>query len=135
MEAYYQEAGRAGRDGEESECILLFSPNDIRLQKYFIDESFLSPERKNNEYNKLRAMVDYCYTSKCLRSYILEYFGEDALEEKCNNCSTCNDNREEKDITLEAQKIFSCVYRMKERFGVNMVADVLRGSKIKSFYP
>ncbi|KEI78007.1 ATP-dependent DNA helicase [Clostridium botulinum A2 117] len=131
MEAYYQEAGRAGRDGEESECILLFSPNDIRLQKYFIDESFLSPERKNNEYNKLRAMVDYCYTSKCLRSYILEYFGEDALEEKCNNCSTCNDNREEKDITLEAQKIFSCIYRMKERFGVNMVADVLRGSKNK----
>ncbi|WP_434302099.1 DNA helicase RecQ [Clostridium botulinum] len=131
MEAYYQEAGRAGRDGEESECILLFSPNDIRLQKYFIDESFLSPERKNNEYNKLRAMIDYCYTSKCLRSYILEYFGEDALEEKCNNCSTCNDNREEKDITLEAQKIFSCVYRMKERFGVNMVADVLRGSKNK----
>ncbi|KRU24655.1 ATP-dependent DNA helicase RecQ [Clostridium sporogenes] len=131
MEAYYQEAGRAGRDGEESECILLFSPNDIRLQKYFIDESFLSLERKNNEYNKLRAMVDYCYTSKCLRSYILEYFGEDALEEKCNNCSTCNDNREEKDITLEAQKIFSCVYRMKERFGVNMVADVLRGSKNK----
>ncbi|MHB9941815.1 DNA helicase RecQ [Clostridium sporogenes] len=131
MEAYYQEAGRAGRDGEESECILLFSPNDIRLQKYFIDESFLSPERKNNEYNKLRAMVDYCYTSKCLRSYILEYFGEEPLEEKCNNCSTCNDNREEKDITLEAQKIFSCVYRMKERFGVNMVADVLRGSKNK----
>ncbi len=134
MEAYYQEAGRAGRDGEESECILLFSPNDIRLQKYFIDESFLSPERKNNEYNKLRAMVDYCYTSKCLRSYILEYFGEDALEEKCNNCSTCNDNREEKDITLEAQKIFSCVYRMKERFGVNMVADVLRGSKNKKAF-
>ncbi|EKO1914111.1 DNA helicase RecQ [Clostridium botulinum] len=131
MEAYYQEAGRAGRDGEESECILLFSPNDIRLQKYFIDESFLSPERKNNEYNKLRAIVDYCYTSKCLRSYILEYFGEEPLEEKCNNCSTCNDNREEKDITLEAQKIFSCVYRMKERFGVNMVADVLRGSKNK----
>ncbi|APH17108.1 ATP-dependent DNA helicase RecQ [Clostridium sporogenes] len=131
MEAYYQEAGRAGRDGEESECILLFSPNDIRLQKYFIDESFLSPERKNNEYNKLRAMVDYCYTSKCLRSYILEYFGEEPLEQKCNNCSTCNDNREEKDITLEAQKIFSCVYRMKERFGVNMVADVLRGSKNK----
>ncbi|KOR24644.1 DNA helicase RecQ [Clostridium sp. L74] len=131
MEAYYQEAGRAGRDGEESECILLFSPNDIRLQKYFIDESFLSPERKNNEYNKLRAMVDYCYTSKCLRSYILEYFGEEPLKEKCNNCSTCNDNREEKDITLEAQKIFSCVYRMKERFGVNMVADVLRGSKNK----
>ncbi|WP_251860034.1 DNA helicase RecQ [Clostridium sp. Marseille-Q2269] len=131
MEAYYQEAGRAGRDGEESECILLFSPNDIRLQKYFIDESFLSPERKNNEYNKLRVMIDYCYTSKCLRSYILEYFGEEALEEKCNNCSNCNDNREEKDITLEAQKIFSCVYRMKERFGVNMVADVLRGSKNK----
>lgn len=66
--------------------------------------------------------------------YIRIFWGR-CFRRKCNNCSTCNDNREEKDITLEAQKIFSCVYRMKERFGVNMVADVLRGSKIKSFYP
>lgn len=131
MEAYYQEAGRAGRDGEDSECILLFSPKDIRIQKYFIDESSMSEERKNYEYNKLRAMVDYCYTSKCLRAYILQYFGETEVMENCSNCSNCNDTREEKDITLEAQKIFSCVYRMKERFGVNMIADVLKGSENK----
>ncbi len=131
MEAYYQEAGRAGRDGEESECILLFSPKDIQVQKYFIDESSMSEERKNYEYNKLRAMVDYCYTSKCLRAYILQYFGETEVMENCSNCSNCNDTREEKDITLEAQKIFSCVYRMKERFGVNMIADVLKGSENK----
>ncbi|OFI05934.1 ATP-dependent DNA helicase RecQ [Clostridium acetireducens DSM 10703] len=131
IEAYYQEAGRAGRDGEESECVLLFAPKDIQIQKYFIDESLLSPYRKNYEYGKLRAMVDYCYTSKCLRSYILEYFGEKNLEENCGNCSSCNDDREEKDITIEAQKIFSCVYRMRERFGANMVADVLKGSKNK----
>ncbi|MTK13942.1 MAG: DNA helicase RecQ [Clostridiaceae bacterium] len=131
MEAYYQEAGRAGRDGEDSECIILFSPKDIQVQKYFIDESNMSEERKNNEYNKLRVMVDYCYTSKCLRAYILQYFGEIEVMENCGNCSNCNDTREEKDITLEAQKIFSCVYRMKERFGVNMIADVLKGSENK----
>ncbi len=131
MEAYYQEAGRAGRDGEDSECIILFSPKDIQVQKYFIDESNMSEERKNCEYNKLRVMVDYCYTSKCLRAYILQYFGEIEVMENCGNCSNCNDTREEKDITLEAQKIFSCVYRMKERFGVNMIADVLKGSENK----
>lgn len=131
MEAYYQEAGRAGRDGEDSECIILFSPKDIQIQKYFIDESTMSEERKNYEYNKLRAMVDYCYTSKCLRAYILQYFGETKVVENCSNCSNCNDTREQKDITLEAQKIFSCVYRMKERFGVNMIADVLKGSENK----
>lgn len=131
MEAYYQEAGRAGRDGEESDCILLFSPRDIQIQKYFIDQSFLSPIRKNNEYNKLRAMVDYCYTSRCLRAYILEYFDEEPFIENCGNCSTCNDDREKKNITIEAQKIFSCVYRMKESFGVNMIADTLKGSRNK----
>ncbi|WP_125152321.1 DNA helicase RecQ [Clostridium rectalis] len=131
MEAYYQEAGRAGRDGEESQCILLFSPKDIQIQKYFIDASLMSPDRKNYEYNKLRAMVDYCYTSKCLRAYILEYFGEKNVLKNCNNCSNCKDDREEKDITLEAQKILSCVYRMQGRFGVTMVADVLKGSKNK----
>ncbi len=131
MEAYYQEAGRAGRDGEKSECILLFAPKDIQLQSYFIDESNLPLERKENEYEKLRAMVDYCHTSQCLRKYILNYFAEDTAYENCGNCSNCNDDSEKVDITLEAQKIFSCVYRMNQRFGVGMVADVLKGSKNK----
>lgn len=131
MEAYYQEAGRGGRDGEPSECILLFSPKDIQTQKFFIDESSLSGERKNYEYGKLRAMVDYCYTSKCLRAYILSYFGEEDLPDNCGNCSNCKDEREEVDITLDAQKIFSCVYRVKERFGVNIIAEVLKGSQNK----
>ena len=131
MEAYYQEAGRAGRDGEKSECVLLFAPKDIQLQTYFIDQSNLSMERKSNEYKKLRAMVDYCHTSQCLRKYILMYFSEEAAFEKCDNCSNCNDDCEMKDITLEALKIFSCVYRVKQSFGSGMVADILRGSKSK----
>ncbi len=131
MEAYYQEAGRAGRDGEKSECILLFAPKDIQLQSYFIDESNLSMERKANEYEKLRSMVDYCHTSKCLRKYILRYFSEEATYEKCDNCSNCNDDSEMVDITLEAKKIFSCVYRVKQSFGSGIVAEILKGSKSK----
>lgn len=131
MEAYYQEAGRAGRDGEKAECILLFAPRDIQLQAYFIEESMMSPERKINEYEKLRSMVDYCHTSKCLRQYILEYFGDSSGQENCANCSNCNDDSELVDITLEAQKIFSCIYRMEQRYGSGMVADVLKGSTNK----
>lgn len=131
MEAYYQEAGRAGRDGEKSECILLFSGQDILLQKFFIEQSNLLKERKDNEYKKLQEMVDYCHTPKCLRKYILEYFGEENVVDTCGNCSNCNDDSEFEDITIEAQKIFSCIYRMKERFGTSLVAQVLRGSKNK----
>lgn len=129
IEAYYQEAGRAGRDGEPSECILLFHPKDVQTQKYFIEETVSSEERKLYEYNKLQTMIDYCHTSKCLRKYILEYFGEKDVVDDCGNCSICNDDREVVDITIDAQKIFSCIYRMKEQYGVNMVAEVLRGSK------
>jgi ATP-dependent DNA helicase RecQ len=131
MEAYYQEAGRAGRDGEYSECILLFNAGDVQTQKYFIDESYLSPERKSIEYQKLQRMVDYCHTSTCLRKYILEYFGEFTTVENCGNCSVCCDERELKDITLEAQKILSCVFRAKERYGKTMIIDILKGSKNK----
>lgn len=131
MEAYYQEAGRAGRDGEYSECILLFNAGDVQTQKYFIDESYLSPERKSVEYQKLQRMVDYCHTSTCLRKYILEYFGEFTTVENCGNCSVCCDERELKDITLEAQKILSCVFRAKERYGKTMIIDILKGSKNK----
>jgi ATP-dependent DNA helicase RecQ len=131
MEAYYQEAGRAGRDGEYSECILLFNAGDVQTQKYFIDESYSSPERKSIEYQKLQKMVDYCHTSTCLRKCILEYFGEISTLENCGNCSVCCDDRELKDITLEAQKILSCVFRAKERYGKAIIIDVLKGSKNK----
>ncbi len=129
MEAYYQEAGRAGRDGEASECILLFAPQDIVLQKFMIEQSTSDAERKRFEYNRLKEMVDYCYTPNCLRKYILEYFGERDLPETCGNCSTCCDESEQAEITEAAQKIFSCIIRMKERFGVTLIVQALRGSK------
>lgn len=131
MEAYYQEAGRAGRDGQASECILLFASQDTLLQKYLIEQNTLAPERKSYEFQRLQTMVDYCHTPRCLRRYILHYFGESALPDTCGNCSNCNDDSELTNITIEAQKIFSCIARMKERYGTSLIADVLRGAKNK----
>lgn len=131
IEAYYQEAGRAGRDGVDSTCYLLFAPQDIQLQKFLIEESSLNQQKMEQEYSKLKDMVNYCHTEKCLQSYIIEYFDENADPIRCGKCSSCLDERTSMDITQEALMIFSCIKRMGERFGITLTAQVLKGSNNK----
>ncbi|MFZ5354568.1 MAG: DNA helicase RecQ [Bacillota bacterium] len=130
MENYYQEAGRAGRDGEKADCILLFSAADIVTNKLLIENSSENTD-KSKEYKKLQEMADYCNTDGCLRAYILKYFGEKDILQQCDNCLNCLSDIESTDITMEAQKILSCIKRMNERFGGSTVTDVLRGSNVK----
>lgn len=127
MENYYQEAGRAGRDGERAECILLFSAADTVMNKFLIENSGESSD-KSEEYKKLQDIVDYCNTDCCLRGYILRYFGEQDYPQSCDNCGNCLSNKEQSDITVEAQKILSCIKRTGGRFGSGMITDILRGA-------
>lgn len=136
IENYYQEAGRAGRDGSDAECILLYGGKDVRTNQFFIDNIEVNEELdadtlvafKEVEHDRLKQMTFYCYTQACLRYYILNYFGEKGAL-YCGNCSNCLNKFEKKDVTVEAQKILSCVKRLNENFGIVMVVDVLRGSK------
>jgi len=130
LEGYYQETGRAGRDGLSSDCILFFSYADKIKIEYFIKEKE-DPKEQEIAYDKLQQMLQYCDTQLCRRKVILEYFGETFKDSKCNNCDNCLKEREIFDGTVAAQKVLSCIARVNERFGTTYVIDVLRGSKIE----
>ena len=128
IESYYQEIGRGGRDGERCDCYLFYCQDDLRRVEYIINRSSSLLRREIN-LRKFQSIIDYCNYDKCYKKYILEYFGNEIGMDYCNNCSNCLNDKEVKDFTKECQMILSTVFRTREKFGISVIVDILKGFK------